>query len=196
MALAIHEARAAGEAGDVPVGAVLVCDGRVVGRGRNTREALHDPTGHAELNALRMGAATLGRWRLHRCVLYVTLEPCAMCAAALVQARLPVLVYGANDPKAGAAGSRLNLVEDARLNHRVEVIAGLAEAACSELLTQFFRGDRLASTRELQAHHCEGAQDDHELDHGTGPRKGSGGCLRDDVPRRHRSPLGPNCKDL
>jgi tRNA(adenine34) deaminase len=167
MALAIAEARAAGETGDVPVGAVLVCGGRVVGRGRNTREALHDPTGHAELNALRMGAATLGRWRLHGCVLYVTLEPCAMCAAALVQARLPLLVYGAGDPKAGAAGSRLNLVEDARLNHRVEVIAGVAEAECGALLTTFFRGDRAASARELQGHHGEGAQHDHEFDHGT-----------------------------
>ena len=139
MQLAIGEARRARARGDVPVGAVLVHEGVVVARGYNTREALLDPAGHAELNAIRMGALRLGRWRLHGCVLYVTLEPCPMCAAALVQARLPLLVYGAPDPKAGAAGSRLNLVADQRLNHRVEVIAGVLEAACGEMLTALFR---------------------------------------------------------
>jgi len=139
MALALAEADRALRAGDVPVGAVVLHDGAVVGRGFNTREARFDPAGHAELNAIRMAAARLGRWRLHGCTLYVTLEPCAMCAAALVQARLPLLVYGAPDPKAGAAGTRLNLVDDRRLNHRVEVIAGVAETACGDLLTRFFR---------------------------------------------------------
>lgn len=172
MRLAIDEARRALAGGDVPVGAVLVCDGEVIGRGRNTREARFDPAGHAELNAIRMGAARLGRWRLQGCVLYVTLEPCAMCAAALVQARLPLLVYGAPDPKAGAAGSRLNLVEDPRLNHRVDVIAGVLEAACGEMLTAFFRErdgaqGAGASDRNLEADHREGAKHDQQLDHHT-----------------------------
>lgn len=139
MALALDEARLALERGDVPVGAVLVCDGEIVARGHNTREALHDPTGHAELNAIREGAARLGRWRLHGCTLYVTLEPCPMCAAALVQARLERLVYGAMDPKQGAAGSLWNLVEDPRLNHRVEVVASVREAECAAMLRRFFR---------------------------------------------------------
>lgn len=139
MAEALALAREAGEAGEVPVGAVAVFEGRVVGRGRNRREEAADPTAHAELLAVQEAARTLGRWRLTGVTLYVTLEPCAMCAAALVQARLPLLVYGAPDPKAGAAGTRLNLVDDRRLNHRVEVIAGVAETACGDLLTRFFR---------------------------------------------------------
>lgn len=139
MALALVEAGRALKAGDVPVGAVVLHEGEVVGRGYNTREARFDPTGHAEMNAVRMAAARLGRWRLHGCSLYVTLEPCPMCAAALVQARLPLLVYGAPDPKSGAAGSRLNLVDDRRLNHRIEVVAGVSEEACSAMLTAFFR---------------------------------------------------------
>jgi tRNA(adenine34) deaminase len=100
-------------------------------------------------------------------VLYVTLEPCPMCAAALVHARLPLVVYGANDPKAGAAGSRLNLVEDVRLNHRVEVVAGVAEAECAALLTAFFRGERPGSAGKLEANHGEGAQHDKKLEHRT-----------------------------
>jgi tRNA(adenine34) deaminase len=139
MDLALEEARRALAAGDVPVGAVLVCDGAIVARGHNTREACLDPAGHAELNAIRAGAQALGRWRLHDCTLYVTLEPCPMCASALVQSRLTRLVYGALDPKQGAAGTLWNLVEDRRLNHRVEVIAGVRERACSDLLTAFFR---------------------------------------------------------
>lgn len=173
MRLAVAEARRALGTGDVPVGAVLVHEGEVIARGRNTREALLDPAGHAEINAIRMGAVRLGRWRLHGCVLYVTLEPCPMCAAALVQARLPLLVYGAPDPKAGAAGSRLNLVEDRRLNHRVEVIAGVLEEPCGEMLTAFFR-ERGGSTeaeagshRDLEPDHREGAKHDQQLDHHT-----------------------------
>ena len=171
MRLALAEARRAAIGGDVPVGAVLVCDGEVIARGRNTREAACDPTGHAEVHAIRMAAARLGRWRLAGCALYVTLEPCPMCAAALVQARLPLLVYGAPDPKAGAAGSRLNLVEDPRLNHRVEVVAGVLEAACGEMLTAFFRerdgGAGEGSHRNLEPDHREGAQNDQQLDHHT-----------------------------
>lgn len=141
MEMAIEEARLALANGDVPVGAVLVYDGRVVARGRNTREAEFDPTGHAELNAVREGARALGRWRLHGCTLYVTLEPCPMCASALVQARLERLVYGALDPKQGAAGTIWNLTDEPRLNHRVEVIAGVADVACGHLLRTFFRGE-------------------------------------------------------
>jgi tRNA(adenine34) deaminase len=141
MELAIEEARLALANGDVPVGAVLVCDGEVVGRGRNTREADLDPAGHAELNAIREGARALGRWRLHGCTLYVTLEPCPMCASALVQSRLERLVYGALDPKQGAAGTIWNLTDEPRLNHRVEVIAGVHDQACGHLLRTFFRGE-------------------------------------------------------
>lgn len=140
MQLAIDEAHAAEAAGDVPVGAVLVHDGQVIARGRNTREALLDPAGHAELNAIREGARALGRWRLEGCTLYVTLEPCPMCASALVQSRLARLVYGAMDPKQGAAGTLWNLTDEPRLNHRVEVIAGVREAECAALLRRFFRG--------------------------------------------------------
>ena len=141
MRLAIEEAHRARALGDVPVGAVLVCDGAIVARGHNTREACLDPAGHAELNAIREGARALARWRLHGCTLYVTLEPCPMCASALVQSRLERLVYGAMDPKQGAAGTLWNLTEDPRLNHRVEVIAGVLEQECGELLRQFFRGE-------------------------------------------------------
>jgi tRNA(adenine34) deaminase len=139
MQLALAEADRAEAAGDVPVGAVLVHEGVVVASGFNTREAGLDPTGHAELNALRAGAVALGRWRLTGCTLYVTLEPCPMCAAALVQCRVDQLVFGAQDPKQGAAGSLYNIVEDVRLNHRVAVVAGVLEAACETRLKRFFR---------------------------------------------------------
>lgn len=141
MQLAIEAAHQARERGDVPVGAVLVCDGRVIATAHNTREALLDPAGHAELNALRAGAQALGRWRMAGCTLYVTLEPCPMCASALVQSRLERLVYGAMDPKQGAAGTLWNLTDEPRLNHRVEVIAGVREAECAQLLRDFFRGE-------------------------------------------------------
>lgn len=141
MKLAIEAAHQAREQGDVPVGAVLICDGRVIASAHNTREALCDPAGHAELNALRAGARALGRWRMTGCTLYVTLEPCPMCASALVQSRLERLVYGAMDPKQGAAGTLWNLTDDPRLNHRVEVIAGVREAECGQLLRDFFRGE-------------------------------------------------------
>lgn len=141
MQLAIDSAHQAREQGDVPVGAVLVCDGQVIARAHNTREALCDPAGHAELNALRAGAEALGRWRMTGCTLYVTLEPCPMCASALVQSRLERLVYGAMDPKQGAAGTLWNLTDEPRLNHRVEVIAGVREAECGQLLRDFFRGE-------------------------------------------------------
>lgn len=142
MTEALAEARLALGTGDVPVGAVVVGpDGQVVGRGHNAREATGDPTAHAEMVALRAAAATLGRWRLDDCTLVVTLEPCAMCAGAVVLARVPRLVLGAWDPKAGAAGSVHDLVRDRRLNHRVEVVGGVLADECAAALTAFF-GDR------------------------------------------------------
>ncbi len=143
MEVALEEARLALPTGDVPVGAVVVdADGVVVGRGRNAREATGDPTAHAEVLALREAAATLGRWRLDDCTLVVTLEPCAMCAGAVVLARVPRLVLGAWDPKAGATGSVHDLVRDRRLNHRVEVVGGVLEAECAALLRDFFADRR------------------------------------------------------
>lgn len=146
--LAVAEARAVGTSGDVPVGALVVGpDGAVLGRGRNVRERDHDPTGHAEVVALREAGRALGTWRLEGCSLVVTLEPCAMCAGAMVLARLPALVYGADDPKAGAAGSVFDLVRDPRLNHRVQVTSGVLADECGQLLTRFFRARRARSRR-------------------------------------------------
>ena len=142
MALALEEARAAGAEGEAPVGAVVVCDGAVVARARNARESAADPTAHAELIAIRQAAERLGRWRLSDCTLYVTLEPCPMCAGALVNARIDRLVYGAYDPKAGAVGTLMDLSSDERLNHRFAVTAGVLERECSAVLTEFFRGLR------------------------------------------------------
>ena len=140
MRLALGEARAAHETGDVPIGAVVVdAYGDVVGRGRNVREAEHDPTGHAEVVALREAARARGEWRLDGHTLVVTLEPCTMCAGALVQSRVDRVVYGARDEKAGAVGSVWDLVRDRRLNHRPEVIGGVLEDQCAGLLTRFFR---------------------------------------------------------
>jgi tRNA(adenine34) deaminase len=143
MSWALAEAAAAPLTGDVPVGAVVVDpSGAVIGRGRNAREAQQDPTAHAELLALRSAAAALGSWRLTGCTLVVTLEPCAMCAGAIVLARVPRLVLGAWDPKAGAAGSMRDVVRDSRLNHRVEVVGGVRADECAELLRAFFAGHR------------------------------------------------------
>lgn len=145
MRVALAEARGAVTTGDVPVGAVVVGpDGDVVGRGHNAREATGDPTAHAEILALRDAAARLGTWRLDGCTLVVTLEPCAMCAGAIVLARVPRLVLGAWDPKAGAAGSVHDLVRDRRLNHRVEVVGPVLEDECAELLRAFFAAHRSA----------------------------------------------------
>lgn len=139
MELALDQARLATAEGEVPIGAVIVCDGEVVGRGRNARERAADPTAHAEMIAIREAAETLGRWRLSGCTLYVTLEPCPMCAGAMVNARIDRLVYGAADPKAGATGTLLDLSNDSRLNHRFEVAAGVLEDECSTELKGFFR---------------------------------------------------------
>jgi tRNA(adenine34) deaminase len=143
MRLALAEALLSEPAADVPVGAVVVdAAGEVVGRGHNVREAEGDPTGHAEVRALRAAAEAVGDWRLTGCTLVVTLEPCTMCAGALVLARVDRLVYGAEDPKAGAVGSLWDVVRDRRLNHRPEVVAGVLAAEAGELLLAFFRGRR------------------------------------------------------
>jgi tRNA(adenine34) deaminase len=143
MRLALEEARAALGHEDVPVGCVVLDeDGTVLGRGRNRREESADPTAHAELVAMRAAAAKLGRWRLDGCTVVVTLEPCAMCAGALTQARVARLVYGADDPKAGAVTTLWDLVGDPRLPHRVEVHRGVLADECAELLRAFFRQRR------------------------------------------------------
>jgi tRNA(adenine34) deaminase len=142
MQEALRLARDAAARGEVPVGAVALCDGRIVGRGVNAREADRDPTAHAELLAIQAAARTLGRWRLTGVTLVVTLEPCAMCAGALVLARIDRLVFGASDPKAGAVGSLFDLSGDARLNHRFEVERGVRAEESAELLREFFRARR------------------------------------------------------
>ncbi|HYS82133.1 MAG TPA: tRNA adenosine(34) deaminase TadA [Anaeromyxobacteraceae bacterium] len=145
---ALALARAAGELGEVPVGAVALYDGAIVGRGANRREAARDPTAHAELITIQEAARTLGRWRLGGVTLVVTLEPCAMCAGAMVLARIDRLVYGAADPKAGAAGSIMDLTRDARLNHRFVVEGGVRAEACGALLKDFFQARRENGPRD------------------------------------------------
>ena len=142
MQLAIEEARKALAHDDVPVGAVVVHQGEVVGAGHNERERRQDPTAHAETLALQAAARRRGSWRLLDCVLYVTLEPCAMCAGAIVLARVPRVVYGTADPKAGAAGSVLDVLAEPRLNHRPAVEGGVLAAECAALLTDFFAARR------------------------------------------------------
>jgi tRNA(adenine34) deaminase len=146
MQLALELAREAAARGDVPVGALVVRDGRILGVGFNVREHRHDPTGHAEIVALREACKQARRWRLDGASLYVTLEPCPMCAGALVNARVARLVFGAEDPKAGAVRSLYQLCEDPRLNHRLEVIGGVLAEPCAALLREFFQAAR-ARTR-------------------------------------------------
>jgi len=141
MAQALALAREAMEDGDVPVGCVIVRDGQIVGRGRNRREADGDATAHAELEAIRDACARLGSWRLHRCTLYVTLEPCPMCAGGIINARVEEIRYGAKDEKAGCCGSVLNLFEE-RFNHRPRIYQGPLEEACQAVLQDFFEGLR------------------------------------------------------
>jgi tRNA(adenine34) deaminase len=145
MRLALEEARRAEAAGEVPVGAVIVQNGEVIGAGRNRNIIDHDPTAHAEIVALRQAASKLANHRLTGCTLYVTVEPCAMCAGAAVLARIERLVYGCDDPKAGAVRSLYRLAEDARLNHRINVVSGVLADDCSALLTAFFRRKRSAA---------------------------------------------------
>lgn len=140
--MALEEARAAGKEGEVPVGAVVVRQGEVLARAGNRVIRGNDPTAHADILALREAAQGLGNYRLSGCDLYVTLEPCAMCAGAMVHARVARLIYGAADPKAGAAGSVLQVATHAALNHRIEVVGGVLQAECGELLRDFFRERR------------------------------------------------------
>ena len=139
MQLALREAERAFEEGEAPIGAVLVRDRQLIGRGYNRVEALQDPTAHAEIIAIGAGCTAIGSRRLEGCTLYVTLEPCPMCSGAIVLARISRLVFGALDPKAGACGSLMNLVQDRRLNHRVALTSGILDLQCSELLRTFFQ---------------------------------------------------------
>ncbi|MFI5180136.1 MAG: tRNA adenosine(34) deaminase TadA [Thermoanaerobaculia bacterium] len=145
MREALRTARRAPSHGDVPVGAVVVKNGAVIARAQNRREADGDPTAHAEVIAIRKAARKLGSWRLDGCTLYVTLEPCAMCAGAIVLSRIPRLVFGAEDPKAGFVGSLGDLCRDPRLNHRVHVTEGILGEECGEILKTFFREKRAAA---------------------------------------------------
>ncbi|MHB1469496.1 MAG: tRNA adenosine(34) deaminase TadA [Solirubrobacteraceae bacterium] len=142
MRLALREARLALEHDDVPIGAVVVAAGELLAAGHNERELRQDPTAHAEVIALRDAAARTGSWRLLDCTLYVTLEPCAMCAGAVVLARVQRVVYGAADPKAGACGTVLDVLSEPRLNHRPDLAGGLLAVECAELLTEFFASRR------------------------------------------------------
>ncbi len=142
MQLALSEAKAAYEEQEVPVGAVIVRNGAVIASAHNQREMLHDPTAHAEMIALTQAAEAMGDWRLQDCILYVTLEPCPMCAGAIVQSRLPCIVYGTTDPKAGACHSLFQITQDDRLNHQSEVIGGILAEQCQAILQEFFREQR------------------------------------------------------
>ena len=142
MRLAIQQARRCAEWGDVPIGCVIAFDGGVIASAGNQREGAEDPTAHAEVVALRHAAGELRTWRLEGCTLYVTLEPCAMCAGAIVLGRVDRVVFGADDPKAGFVGSLGNLLQDPRLNHRVELTSGVLADECGELLREFFRERR------------------------------------------------------
>jgi len=143
MKIAIQQAQIADENGDVPIGAVIVYKNQIIGKAYNQREQLNDPTAHAEIIALTQAASFLESWRLHDCTIYVTLEPCPMCAGALVLARIDRLVYGCDDPKTGACKSLYNIVQDQRLNHRLEVTSGVLAQDCSSLLKEFFQRRRI-----------------------------------------------------
>jgi len=143
MGVAIESAKIAEDNGDVPIGAVIVREGQIIAKAYNQREQLQDPTAHAEIIALTQAAASVENWHLDGCTMYVTLEPCCMCAGALVLSRMDKLVYGCKDPKAGACGSLYNIVADERLNHRLEVTVGVMEEECSELLQSFFARRRI-----------------------------------------------------
>ena len=151
MRAALREARAAEAADEVPVGCVIVHDGAVIGRGHNQVERLQDATAHAEILAIGAASNALQSWRLGECTLYVTLEPCAMCAGAMVLARVGRLVYGAADPKAGACGSVLDVIHERRLNHRVEVTAGVLAEECAEALRAFFARKRRETAERAES---------------------------------------------
>ncbi len=147
MRVALQEAALAFDKGEVPVGAVVVFEGRVIGRGHNQTEGLHDASAHAEMIALSAAYNHFGDWRLENCTLYSTLEPCAMCAGAAMLSRIPIIVYGAPDPKFGACGSILNIPGESRFNHRIEVVAGVMADEVSEMMKLFFRQVRTKKER-------------------------------------------------
>jgi len=149
LQLALAQATFAAEAGEVPVGAIVVFENEIVGRGRNAVLGLNDPTAHAEIVALRDAALRLRNYRLTGCELYTTLEPCSMCAGAIIHARISRLVYGASDPKAGAAGSVLDVINHPQLNHRLQVTSGVLAEECGDLLRAFFRERRQAPSSEV-----------------------------------------------
>lgn len=146
MYKAIEEAKKAELIGEVPIGAIIVKDGEIIGKGYNLRETKHDPTAHAEMVAIREACDQIGAWRLLDCTLYVTLEPCPMCAGAIIQSRVKRVVYGTSDPKAGCAGTLMNLLQEPRFNHETELTMGVLQSECSDILTQFFRKLRLKKT--------------------------------------------------
>ena len=142
MQMALQQAEQAARSDEVPVGAVIMREGSIIAAAHNQREMLRDPTAHAEMIAITQAAEAVGGWRLEDCILYVTLEPCPMCAGAILQARIPVVVYGAADPKAGAVDSLFHMLNDSRLNHRSEVVSGVLQDRCGQILTDFFRQRR------------------------------------------------------
>ncbi|PQO40288.1 tRNA-specific adenosine deaminase [Blastopirellula marina] len=142
MQMALQQAEMAARSDEVPVGAVIVREGSIIAAAHNQREMLRDPTAHAEMIAITQAAEAVGGWRLEDCILYVTLEPCPMCAGAILQARIPVVVFGALDPKAGAVSSLFEMLNDTRLNHRCEVVPGVLQDRCGQILTEFFRQRR------------------------------------------------------
>ena len=150
MKLAIDQAFIAADNGDVPVGAVIVFEGRVIAKAHNQRQLLNDPTAHAEIIALTQAAEAVGNWRLNGCTIYVTLEPCPMCAGALVLARIDRLVFGCDDPKAGACGSLYNIVQDERLNHNMDITSGVLNTECGQVLSDFFKVRRDKNTNKKQ----------------------------------------------
>ena len=143
MRQALSQAHAAIEHDEVPVGAIVVNQGRVIAAAHNQCIGLKDATAHAEMLAITQAAQAVGDWRLENCTLYVTLEPCVMCAGAIINSRIPIVVFGTLDPKGGAAGSLFNVLDDSRLNHRCEVISGVLSKPCGEILTEFFRRKRM-----------------------------------------------------
>lgn len=149
MKAAIDQAHIALENGDVPIGAVIVHQNQIIAKGLNLRHKLNDPTAHAEIIALTAAAEYIGNWRLHGCSIYVTLEPCCMCAGACVLARLDRLVFGCRDPKAGACGSLYNIVQDKRLNHRLEITEGVLAEDCAKLLQNFFKKKRNSADNDF-----------------------------------------------
>ena len=157
MQHALQQAMVADAEDEVPVGAVIVHNNQIIAAAHNQREQLHDPTAHAEMIAITQAAEALGDWRLENCTLYVTLEPCCMCAGAIIQARIPAVVYGADDPKGGAAESLYQLLNDQRLNHQCSLVTNILKPPCSEILTEFFRRQRRLGKVSLRFQHASSA---------------------------------------